>query len=179
VSFVSVTGEGIVVWWDYDDQYGAIVTPGTEPWEIRCDAAVLVGDYNIGQLREGNRVRVEYGPADVGGFRWVASAVRRLPYDPAVLEPVVRDVATVEQGAREWVVRVADQKWSFSADEASLVQYVVDEVQQDFHDLFIDTEWPACPRHPNHPMWYSDGHWRCATDGVAIVPLGELSRLGD
>ena len=56
-------------------------------------------------------------------------------------------------------------------------QRLVDEVQQDYHDLFIDTTWPACPKHPNHPLWYHDGTWWCPRDEEAIAPLGGLDAL--
>lgn len=50
----------------------------------------------------------------------------------------------------------------------------LEEVQQMFHDTFVDTTWPACPRHPNHPMWFRDGWWWCEQDNVQIAKLGEL-----
>ena len=53
---------------------------------------------------------------------------------------------------------------------------VVAEVQQRLHDEFIDTTWPACPEHPNHPLWLADGWWRCETSGTAVAALGQLSR---
>ena len=51
---------------------------------------------------------------------------------------------------------------------------LVEDVQQYFHDTQVDTTWPACPRHNGHPLWYRDGAWWCAQDGVAIARLGEL-----
>jgi hypothetical protein len=54
---------------------------------------------------------------------------------------------------------------------------VVDEVQQVIHDCFIDTTWPACPRHPNHPLWFDGSHWRCEKDAVQIAKLGELANV--
>lgn len=59
-------------------------------------------------------------------------------------------------------------------DYEYFIQRVAEEVQQEFHDCFIDTTWPACPRHPNHPLWFHDGSWCCEQDGVAIARLGEL-----
>lgn len=53
-------------------------------------------------------------------------------------------------------------------------QKVVEVVQQHIHDSFIDTVWPACPRHPNHPLWYEAGVWCCERDQVHIAPLGGL-----
>ena len=60
--------------------------------------------------------------------------------------------------------------------QASYDQKVVDDVQQYFHDVFIDITWPACPRHPHHPLWFRDGAWWCEADGVALFRLGELPR---
>jgi len=60
--------------------------------------------------------------------------------------------------------------------QASYDQKVVDDVQQYFHDVFVDTTWPACPRHPHHPLWFRDGAWWCETDRVALARLGELPR---
>lgn len=55
---------------------------------------------------------------------------------------------------------------------------LVQRVQQEFHDTFIDTTWPACPLHHRHPVWYhDDGLWGCENDRVAICKLGELSTL--
>lgn len=53
---------------------------------------------------------------------------------------------------------------------------VVNDVQQYFHDTFVDTTWPACPRHGNHPLWYRDGSWWCVEDGAAVARLGQLTR---
>lgn len=55
---------------------------------------------------------------------------------------------------------------------------LVQRVQQEFHDLFIDTTWPACPLHHRHPLWYhDDGWWWCEQDRVALCKLGELVAL--
>ena len=44
---------------------------------------------------------------------------------------------------------------------------------------FWDTTWPACPRHPNHPLWYDQGReaWCCQQDDAALALLGELVSL--
>jgi hypothetical protein len=52
---------------------------------------------------------------------------------------------------------------------------VVDDVQQYFHDGCVDTAWPTCPHHPNHPLWFSDGWWRCERIEEPIARLGTLS----
>jgi hypothetical protein len=56
---------------------------------------------------------------------------------------------------------------------------VVDRFQQSVHDLYWDTTWPACPRHPKHPLWYDEERkaWCCQQDGSAIAPLGGLTGL--
>ena len=56
-------------------------------------------------------------------------------------------------------------------------QRLVDDFQQRMHDEFIDVSWPPCPRHRDHPLWLSDGVWRCSRDGVTVAALGELSSL--
>jgi hypothetical protein len=63
---------------------------------------------------------------------------------------------------------------SLEVDDAS--RQLIDNVQQDFQDTFVDTTWPACPRHPNHPLEHADGFWHCPRDHAAIARLGELSR---
>lgn len=60
-------------------------------------------------------------------------------------------------------------------DVADSGEKLVNDVQQYFHDTFVDTTWPACPRHPWHPLWYRDGSWWCVEDGVAVASLGELA----
>jgi hypothetical protein len=56
---------------------------------------------------------------------------------------------------------------------------VVDNFQQAVHDEQWDTAWPACPRHPNHPLWYDAEleAWCCTTDQVVIAPLGGVPEL--
>ena len=54
------------------------------------------------------------------------------------------------------------------------VERVVNNVQQEIHDEFIDTSWPRCPRHPHAPLWFRDGGWWCEHDGELIAALGSL-----
>jgi hypothetical protein len=49
-------------------------------------------------------------------------------------------------------------------------------VQQCVHDTFVDTSWPACPEHSNHPLWYVEGWWSCKRSGARVAPLGGLRR---
>ncbi len=73
--------------------------------------------------------------------------------------PVVWSFAA---GARE--LDTDDPSWQF-----------IENVQQYFQDTFVDTTWPACPRHPNHPLDHADGFWHCPRDKTAVARLGELS----
>jgi len=89
---------------------------------------------------------------------------------------LVRDVvATIGPGHEHDVEAVAAHMRQFESDPALYVERVVGEFQQQVHDQFIDTAWPRCPRHPNHPMWFRDGAWHA--DGQRIARLGELSAL--
>ena len=64
----------------------------------------------------------------------------------------------------------------FTDDPADFERRVVDDVQQYLHDTFVDTSWPACPEHPHHPLWYSDGWWKCDHSGRRVAALGGLRR---
>jgi hypothetical protein len=54
---------------------------------------------------------------------------------------------------------------------------VVEDVQQYFQDNFVDVTWPACPRHPNHPLEFRPDVWYCPRDGMTVARLGELASL--
>jgi len=62
-----------------------------------------------------------------------------------------------------------------------LVVEAVEDLQQRLHDTFVDTTWPACPRHRQHPRWLGEGDrggtaWCCPGDDAAIAPLGHCRR---
>lgn len=65
-----------------------------------------------------------------------------------------------------------------SCDSNEYVAAVVDTMQQWLHDNFVDTSWPACPIHMNHPLWLDDDKsdllWRCPTTTQAVAPVGLL-----
>ena len=98
--------------------------------------------------------------------------------DPRVgagLDSLRRDLETTGHADRlAWVDVEAARAAEFAEDAADLVQRIVDDVQQRLQDEFVDTTWPACPRHPNHPLEYSAGAWHCPRGGV-IARLGELT----
>jgi hypothetical protein len=85
--------------------------------------------------------------------------------------------ATVGRGHDETIAEAAARRRLYVGDPAGYVDEVVDDVQQHIHDTFVDTTWPACPYHPNHPLWFSDGWWRCERIEEPIARLGALSDL--
>src|SRR5215210_2245514 len=85
--------------------------------------------------------------------------------------------ATIGPGHDGAIIEAAARR-RLSADvPAPYVGDVVDDVQQYFHDACVDTAWPACPHHPNQPLWFSDGWWRCERIEEPIARLGTLSDL--
>jgi hypothetical protein len=101
--------------------------------------------------------------------------------DPAVqigLDALRRDLVTTGHADRlAWVDLEAANAARFFDDPAELLSKVVEDVQQRLQDEFVDTTWPACPRHPNHPLECGDGIWNCPRGG-AVARLGELQRVG-
>ncbi len=88
---------------------------------------------------------------------------------------LLNDIAGTIGPGHDAIVRERAEGQSVHArDLDDFVQRLVDEVQQYLHDTFAATSWPACPRHPNHPLWFRDGWWRCERDGAAIARLGDL-----
>jgi hypothetical protein len=84
-------------------------------------------------------------------------------------------LATVGVGSTDIAIAEAARIRLFARTLPEFEQRVVDAVQQRLHDEFVDTTWPACPVHPNHPLWYSDAFWRCPVTGDGIARLGELA----
>jgi hypothetical protein len=96
-----------------------------------------------------------------------------------VIQLLRHDVAaTVGHDHESAVVQLAANVLTFR-EASDAAEKVVEDVQQYFHDTFVDTTWPACPRHSRHPLWFRDDAWWCEQDGVAIVPLGKLSTLAE
>jgi hypothetical protein len=85
--------------------------------------------------------------------------------------------ATIGPGHDEAIIEAAARRRLYADVPVQYVGDVVDDVQQYFHDAFVDTSWPACPYHPNHPLWFSDGWWRCERIAGPIARLGALSGL--
>jgi hypothetical protein len=88
---------------------------------------------------------------------------------------LLRDIeATIGTGYDAVVFVRATKLRTFIDDPPTYVQKLVDDVQQYFHDSFIDTTWPRCPLHPNHPLWLQDEGWRCTHERAVIAQLGKL-----
>ena len=85
--------------------------------------------------------------------------------------------STAGSGHEEAIVEAAARKRLFVCGPERYLDEVVDEVQQYLHDDFVDTTWPACPHHPNHPLWCSDGWWQCERIEKRIARVGALSRV--
>jgi hypothetical protein len=97
------------------------------------------------------------------------------PIREAFVPRLKRDLAaTVGAKYERLVDRNASRLLPFKSSEDAFASRIVDEVQQELHDTFVDTTWPHCPAHPNHPLWFVDGAWRCTGGAAFAAPLGEL-----
>jgi hypothetical protein len=68
----------------------------------------------------------------------------------------------------------------YEQDPELVAVQVAEEVQQWLHDSFLDTSWPSCPSHRNHPLWLSEEPpfaWHCPRDATAVAPLGQLGTV--
>src|SRR3954467_14081789 len=64
-------------------------------------------------------------------------------------------------------------------DIDAIGEKLVADVQQAVHDQFVDSNWPACPVHQRHPLWFHDGACWCDQTNTRIAALGELSSSGN
>jgi hypothetical protein len=85
--------------------------------------------------------------------------------------------ATIGPGHDGAIIEAAARRRPYAGVPAQYVCDVVDDVQQHFHDAFVDATWPACPHHPKPPLRFSDGWWRCERIEEPIARLGMLSGL--
>ena len=83
-------------------------------------------------------------------------------------------MSTLERDYLDVVREMAKIQREFAEERDWYLTRVGEEVQQYIHDCFIDTRWPACPRHPNHPLWIREGSWWCERDGEAVAAVGSL-----
>lgn len=75
---------------------------------------------------------------------------------------------TAEALARREAVAAAQvmSEWDDDVSWPQFLTRVVEETQQWLHDTFLDTTWPKCPEHGNHPLWVNDEEnpaWACAS----------------
>ena len=95
-----------------------------------------------------------------------------------VVQLLLLDVEATIGPDHEAVIREnAAKVASFVDDPISYRDKLVEDVQQHFHDCFVDTTWPTCPRHGKHPLWLRGESWYCERDGEAIAKLGELRSI--
>lgn len=135
-------------------------------FQVFCSRHVFIRDgvANCAACEETRRRREQQGPIS----QEAAHRVARL---------LERDLAeTIGPGHESAVEEAVTRIRLFADDPTEFEQRVVDDVQQRLHDTFVDTSWPACPEHPNHPLWYSDGWWICERSGRRAAPLGGLRR---
>jgi hypothetical protein len=97
-----------------------------------------------------------------------------MPENPTV-ERLKRDVTSTLGNEQAPVVdlhaaRLLPFDWPPDVRAARLIE----GVQREVHDTFVDTTWPHCPAHPNHPLWYDDGAWRCSRLGDPVARPGDL-----
>ncbi len=94
-----------------------------------------------------------------------------------VIQLLSQDVAnTLGPGHEDSIRYAAANVRTFRDEPDEYVDKVVEDVQQHFHDLFIDTTWPARPFHPNHPLWLHEEQWVCGQSQTRVAPLGGLAR---
>ena len=105
----------------------------------------------------------------------------QLPLPEDVTDLVASDLVATLGWTREQARAVVAPFGNVSErDPEHLGFEVAEEVQQWLHDSFLDTSWPHCPSHPNHPLWLSEEEpftWHCPKDRVPIVRLGYLGAV--
>ena len=114
--------------------------------------------------------------------------------DPAEIEQAVALVGmdlsatlgvpseTAEAVARTEAIAAAEimNQWDDDVSWPRYLTRVVEETQQWLHDTFLDTTWPTCPEHGNHPLWLNDDEspgWACASTNTTVCPVGHLGAL--
>jgi hypothetical protein len=102
---------------------------------------------------------------------------------------VILDLLTAgidEDDASRWVWDLAEHEIdnTFGTEPAGLTAlWVAENLQERVIKTRFNT-WPACPEHPNHPLWLSSPHdfnatWTCPASGRPIARLGKLGTLGE
>src|SRR5689334_11802196 len=106
-----------------------------------------------------------------------------LEYVTSVVDALVDDVAASlgcgVDVATDAVLAEALSILSWMDDDlgdAFFARKLGDDLQQYLHDRFVDTTWPACPDHPNHPLDLRGEPpvWTCPTTHTSKCGLGRL-----
>ena len=100
---------------------------------------------------------------------------------------ISHDVEVTLGGGHEELIRgQASRRRRFCNDPETIdvstdeyLENVAEEIQQYFHDCFVDTVWPACPFHQRHPLWLHAGMWTCEQLSAGVARLGELRATHD
>jgi len=97
-----------------------------------------------------------------------------------VLQRLLRDVeVALGQSGLEQASSFIGQEQALGNVREECLEELVGSLQTYIHDMFIDTTWPACPKHSNHPLWFGrDDSWWCDRDDERVAPLGELAVRG-
>ena len=96
-----------------------------------------------------------------------------------LIEPLVADLVASLGWTRDQAAGLLAGFWLDHEDDPRSLFDITEDVQQWLHDGFLDTCWPACPRHHTHPLWLDDATppgWTCHVDRSVICLLGELGR---
>jgi len=104
------------------------------------------------------------------------------------LNLVIRDLKTGGLSADEasrLVWQLAEWRFDWvSSEPAGLTALeVAEDAQERVIENYPEHNWPACPRHPSHPLWlagqYPDRAWTCTTTGERIANLGRLGSAAE
>ena len=130
---------------------------------------------------------------------------RRIPDNPCWVAHLAETLGWSEEQADEWL-RVSDEILNLiTADLAATLGWprpqgeefvaqnagewaanvprvvlLAESVQQRLHDDRVDTSWPACPKHPHHPLRLRGGPpvvWTCPATEETICGLGHLASV--
>lgn len=145
---------------------------GTLAWSRASSCLLCGGLFCLDHLIARKGIATCAACADVRRAREGASPISERD-ENHLIDLIARDlVGTVGGSVESMAIESAAHLRLLCDTEAEYLQRVVDDVQQRLHDEFIDTSWPECPLHGGHPLWFSDGWWRCGA--TAVARLGEL-----
>lgn len=110
----------------------------------------------------------------------------KVPNYRKVKRSIVRDLLAVTDlapaAAAALVAAAKPDFWGSVVGPEPCLLVWTNKVQEVMHDDFIDITWPACPKHPHHPLEANEVDarivWVCQTTRETIAPVGELQRYG-